>query len=517
MKTPGRMKIRTTCPLCPYGCGLELAGREGFFAGIEYIKDSLQEGRLCPKGNAIPFILSHPKRLYSPKLNSRDISWGETFFEVVKIIKNYRPENIAVGFDSYLTLEEKGDVIGFAQALGVKDIFYLNPENIAAYRIEGIKEPSFSDLKNSDVILIIGDLFSRFPIFAKPILDSQYEKKGRRLFVFDLYPSRLFGFADSSILLPFGREVEVFLKSEEILATFAEAKRGVLILDLTPGKFLNPLSLSLATQEFLLRCKGEKFFLPVWEREGGFAGRFVGDIAEDIGSGRIKVLLFFGEGSSLTTYLPSFEVNYLIATASFFADAKSFFPSFLLPVPHIVEREGNFSSFWGKVYKRGIPPFSGTKGIREIIGRIANDLGIVYNKGEVISRRIICQKEAEALMERRERFKERGDSAVGIHGDKRERSIYLVNDEEAIEYGGFFDKGDRIRISPKIASELQLREGERISIEDVMLRVETREGIPEDLGLVSLANPKVRRLFTCEIDKGTKEIIIRPVFKRIEV
>lgn len=508
-------KVRTICPLCPYGCEAEIFWRDGFFYRIEYPEDSFQAGRLCPKGNAIPFILSHPKRCYSPNRNGRDISWEEAFFEATKIIRNYPPQNIAVAFDASLTEEEKALVWGFASSFGIESLFYFNPENIASYRIEGIKEASLLHLKESDAILVVGDLFSRFPIFAKVILDWRYEKRERRLFVFDTYPSRLFGFADASVLVPFGREVEVFRKGEKILSDFTEAKKGVLILDLTPGKYLDPFSLTLAAQQFLLMSKGEKFFLCVREKEGGFGKVSFGDLAEGIQSGKIKVLLFFGEGSSLADYSQLLGADYLIVTSSFTVDSKSFLAQpttnfsdiLLFPVPHIVEKEGNLPLFWGKGYKRGIPPFSGTKGIGEIVQRISSDLGIPTNKGEFISRRIISQRQAAEMLEGRQNV-ECGNRNV-------EKGVYLINQEEAIEYGNFFDKGDRIRISLEAAREFQFQEGERILLGDVSLRVEIREGIPKSLGLVSLANRDVKRLLVPEIERMTKEIVIRPVFKKI--
>jgi len=504
------------CPLCPYGCALEIKGKEGFPYQIEYLEKSFQGGRLCARGNAIPLILTHPKRCYQPNLDGKGVSWEKAFFELRKILSNYSPPSIAVGFDSYLTLEEKEQVLGLAQSLGVENQFYFNPENICGLRCEGVKEASFADLVNSDCILVIGDLFSRFPIFAQPILSARYQNKEKRLLVIDNYPNRLFGFADRAFLCPNGCEANIFTNPPQsvsnMLNLFAQAKRGVLILDSPPGKFLNPLSLIVHSQQFLRSCPGEKFFLPVVERTTGFGNKPLGEILAQIKSGEIKCLLFFGEVSIFNEYFDLSPLPHLIGTGSLNFHHLTFKQgALLLPVPHIVEREGSFPSFWGKNYNQGISSFSGTKEIGEIVERLAKELGITPKKVGFISSRILSERETKEVL--------KGTRLREVAEKQRERDleICLINQEEAIEYGGFFDKGDRICLSPISAQRLNLKEGERVSVgeEGVALRVRIKKDLPEGLGLVSLANRLVKRLMKMEIDNQIKEVIIRPTYQKI--
>ncbi len=489
------------CPLCPYGCKLGIEVKPGFFVRINY------SGPLCARGNAIPYLLSSPKRLYSPRRGEGNISWEEAFFEVVREIKNFPPEKIALGFDSSLTYEEREEVLGFAEGLGV-DLFYFNLENFTSYLISGIKLASLSTVAESEAILVVGDVLSRFPLFVRPLLEAKYDKKAKILVV-DIYPNRLMDFADDFLVFFPGKEIDLFLSDERIFSPFVEAKRGVLLLDAPPGRLFDPITLHLASQLFLLNTKGEKYFLPLTERMGGFGNKPAGEVLERVLKGEISLLIFFGE-FPLNDFLHG---RHLIRITPFRETPGPEVERIELPSPHIVEKEGNILTFWGKVKKEGLPSVSGTKGVKEIIQRLAKSLGLSYKRGKVVQHQRVEVREAKEML----------DTSLRLSLPKEENDrLYFLNQESAIDYGGFFHNGREIRLSPKDAEKRGLRNGETVFVESkgdlskkALLRVAVDGKVPAGLAFVSLAYSEIRNLFSVSFDKRLDEVIMSPVAVKI--
>ncbi|MEO0098419.1 MAG: hypothetical protein ABIK94_02370 [candidate division WOR-3 bacterium] len=483
----------TICPLCPYGCKLGVEIKPGFFSRINY------SGPLCARGNAFPLILSSPQRLYSPRWQGKEISWPEALFEAIKLLKNFSQEKVVICSDSSLTLKEREAVKELASVLGTKELFHFNLENFTNYLVEGVKIASREHLLGSEVILVIGDLFSRFPLFAQLVLNGKYEKK-TKIFVLDHYPNRIAGFADEFLLSPPGKEVSLLREGKEkIFSLFAQAKTGVLILDAPPGKFFDPIGLHFASQLFLLRIGGEKYFLPVSQMVGGEKTKRSGEVWEKMKEGDNSLFLFFGEEPPIIFPKNRYAIYFTPWRLNF--DEGN---SLLLPIPHLIEKEGEILTFWGKFFKPGLPPYSGTKGIEEVIGEIKKNFGEAWERIEE-RKTVVTKKEAEG-------FLEGGFSPSGENGE-----LWLLNDEKAIEYRGFFDKGEEIKISPEDAVKMGIKEKDWVLVgeEKVRLQVKIKEGIFPGFAYVSLANFKVRRLFEMIIDRRLREIILRPAFAKI--
>jgi anaerobic selenocysteine-containing dehydrogenase len=50
---------RTVCPFCNLGCELGFEIKAGDVRRVEYVSDSRNQARLCPKGNASAQIVNH--------------------------------------------------------------------------------------------------------------------------------------------------------------------------------------------------------------------------------------------------------------------------------------------------------------------------------------------------------------------------------------------------------------------------------------------------------------------------
>lgn len=97
--------IASVCPYCGVGCGLNINTEAGRITGLGYMTGHpVNEGALCPKGNASLEIVYHHDRLLYPmqRVNGRfeRILWSKALTAVAarlnRIKANYGPD--ALGF-----------------------------------------------------------------------------------------------------------------------------------------------------------------------------------------------------------------------------------------------------------------------------------------------------------------------------------------------------------------------------------------------------------------------------------
>lgn len=165
--------VLSLCRMCPGGCGVRvrrIAGRPVKLDGNPL--HPVNEGRLCPKGQAALQALYHPDRLRGPmrrvgpagKIESFElVSWEVALGEITQRLKLLRqvgrPESLALirggsrGLDSRLAQR-------FLQAFGSpNDIRCAEGEQAAALAMQfsqGLREAPAYDLQSTDYVLCFG-------------------------------------------------------------------------------------------------------------------------------------------------------------------------------------------------------------------------------------------------------------------------------------------------------------------------------------------------------------------------
>lgn len=84
--------VPTVCPYCGCGCGVNVVVEDRTAKNLDYIEDHpVNEGALCPKGNAALEVVYHPERLHYPmrKENGswKRIGWDEALELVATRLK----------------------------------------------------------------------------------------------------------------------------------------------------------------------------------------------------------------------------------------------------------------------------------------------------------------------------------------------------------------------------------------------------------------------------------------------
>jgi len=126
-----RASIASVCPYCGVGCGLYINTEAGKITGLDYMTEHpVNEGALCPKGNASLDIIYHHDRLLYPmqRVDGRleRVSWTEALTTVTAHLHRIQAESgpDALGFlaSAKATNEENYLFQKLARMLGTNNV-----------------------------------------------------------------------------------------------------------------------------------------------------------------------------------------------------------------------------------------------------------------------------------------------------------------------------------------------------------------------------------------------------------
>lgn len=196
------MRVRSICPYCGVGCGIELEVKNKKVVKVHPQKDHpVSKGRLCIKGATIDKFINNPKRLKYPLIKKNDkfekISWNKALDTVAKKlteIKNtYGPLSIGIFSSTKCTNEENYIIQKFARVVIGTNNIDNSTRLCHATTLTGLYQilgksamtNSYEDLVESDCILIFGDNSAcTQPIGFERILECK--KHGGKIIVVDV-------------------------------------------------------------------------------------------------------------------------------------------------------------------------------------------------------------------------------------------------------------------------------------------------------------------------------------------
>ena len=161
--------IRTTCPYCGVGCGVNILPKTN--GGFTVKPDKLHPanlGRLCSKGMALAETLDHPQRLLQPQIADQAVSWDQATTEVADrlsaITAEHGPDSVAFYVSGQLLTEDyyvanklmKG-FIGAAN-IDTNSRLCMSSAVVAHKRAfgEDLVPCSYEDLELCDLIVLVG-------------------------------------------------------------------------------------------------------------------------------------------------------------------------------------------------------------------------------------------------------------------------------------------------------------------------------------------------------------------------
>lgn len=127
--TPPVREVKTTCPYCGVGCGMNLGIREGRIVSVRGDRENpASKGRLCVKGRfGVMDFISHPDRLRTPLIKKDgkfvEASWDEVLDLVAKRFGSYQGDEIAIISSAKSTNEDNYIMQKFVRAvLGTNNV-----------------------------------------------------------------------------------------------------------------------------------------------------------------------------------------------------------------------------------------------------------------------------------------------------------------------------------------------------------------------------------------------------------
>ena len=193
--------VKTICPYCGTGCGINLVVKDGKIVGVEpYKRNPVNEGKVCPKGNFGYQFINREDRLDTPLIKDdngefQEATWDEALDLVANKLKEVSDEDPnKVGF--YACARSPNENIYITQKLARAACNTQNVDHCA--RIchgptvaglattfgSGAMTNGFDSIKEADVIFCIGsNNMEAHPLFGRKIIQAQ--KNGAKLIVAD--------------------------------------------------------------------------------------------------------------------------------------------------------------------------------------------------------------------------------------------------------------------------------------------------------------------------------------------
>jgi formate dehydrogenase major subunit len=200
-RVPDVKLVPTICPYCGVGCGLNLVVKDGKLAGVEpWKRNPVNDGKLCPKGNACYEFVSDSDRLTRPLIRKEgklvDATWDEALGLVAEklagIRKKYGPGALAFQVSCRVP-DEEAYIMNKLARVGFKTNNIDNcarichGPSVAGLSISlgsGAATNPMIDVVSSDCIFVIGsNAMEAHPLAARRLLAAK--DRGATLIVAD--------------------------------------------------------------------------------------------------------------------------------------------------------------------------------------------------------------------------------------------------------------------------------------------------------------------------------------------
>lgn len=227
MTAPEVSPVKTTCPYCGVGCGVEarleqddpLAPRVSIAGDAEHPANF---GRLCVKGSALGETLSREDRLLQPMIEGQAVDWDQALNHVADGIRHalqtYGPESVAFYVSGQLLTEDyyvanklmKG-VIGTAN-IDTNSRLCMSSTVVGHKRAFGTDTVPgcYEDLELADLIIMVGSNMAWcHPVLFQRISAARAKNPKLRLILID--PRRTATADESNQFLPLNSGSDAFL------------------------------------------------------------------------------------------------------------------------------------------------------------------------------------------------------------------------------------------------------------------------------------------------------------------
>jgi predicted molibdopterin-dependent oxidoreductase YjgC len=302
--------------------------------------------------------MNHPDRLTRPLIGGRQTNWEEAIGFIKEELKQFQPEEIAVGISPTLNNESAAAAIRLANGLGTANLSVIGSRaDLEAYQPE--IGSSLKELESSAVLLIVGDILTRSPVLSKRVNQVKYGKRGNKIIVIDSKASHTSWFATAVA---------------EPLKEFNSAASGTIVIVPSARIKRNDLAVNFARQ--LAASSPNKKVITYYEQGNVFGcGRIIEDglpyaeLLRQIEAGEIKAMIMLGDDLAASEPALEKKIRHLKLTvlADYFPREQADDTLVTLPLASHLEAGGTFSFPDGRQASvEAVAPKVGMKSVGEI-------------------------------------------------------------------------------------------------------------------------------------------------------
>lgn len=525
---------RTICPYCNLGCelGFEVKGKD--FRRVEYVKDSRNEGRLCPKGNAAANMINHPRRLYHCLIKGQAATLTEGIDHLKQRLLGVKPEEALLVYDSTLTVEEINSLMGWAEEGGVKNVAYASLGSESAFVYGQRSSLTIEKITSGDFALIAGDAFGQDSVISGYIGKAKGDNRDFRYIVVDSFATKTSHFAHrfvqvkpgyeglfiyglykhikgdkldlSSLAEIMGLEMTVF----ESVAGMIRNKSGIIVNASCRGRSLDPF-LTHASSLKLASVSEDSTYIPLGSRIPGKLTRPLYSYMPMVVGGRIKAVVSFG--SFFPWNFP--QLRPMLRKIDFVAAGSSYIPhghfdvELVLPMAIEIEKEGTIRNLFGEEKLTGaVPALSGS-----------------LPAGAYLERLGASVKHSQKLPSWLDSIDDKGlddrvKEMVNISPKRMKGSNFLlVGSEPGTGFGSVFDTDNWVMLNSEDASLLNIAEGDELGVKtdqgEAVLEARLSREVGPEIAVISANYPSSLGLFELVADSRTGEGFFKPVWSKI--
>ena len=211
--------IRTTCPYCGVGCGLNVAA-DGTLSGDA--DHPANYGRLCSKGAALGDTLASDGRLLYPQIGGRNASWEEALDRVAtgfaRTVADHGPDAVALYVSGQFLTEDyyvaNKLMKGFIGSANIDTNSRLCMASSVAGHVrafgEDIVPGCYDDIEAADLVILVGSNTAWCHPVVYQRLVAAREKRGTKVVAIDPRHTATCDIADIHLAIRSGTNVAVF-------------------------------------------------------------------------------------------------------------------------------------------------------------------------------------------------------------------------------------------------------------------------------------------------------------------
>ncbi|MDB6063190.1 MAG: nitrate reductase [Verrucomicrobiaceae bacterium] len=214
--------IKTTCPYCGVGCGVNVQRDATGVLPVAGDKEHPSNlGRLCVKGSALHETLSEQRRLLYPQISGARVSWDHVLDDITarlqKTILEHGPQSVALYLSGQLLTEDYYVANklwkGFVGSANVDTNSRLCMSSAVAAHVRAFGEDvvpgCYEDVEIADLVVLVGSNSAwAHPVLHQRLLKARKER-GTKIVVID--PRRTASCDQSDLHLPLKPGADAFL------------------------------------------------------------------------------------------------------------------------------------------------------------------------------------------------------------------------------------------------------------------------------------------------------------------